>query len=108
MCIYIYIYLEPRTTLFLGGYSKEWHSLIRGPFFNKSTFFLDLPIIQDEGSFDVQGYNFRGCPDRTLRVKAIWFKDEGLFESLCGPIGPICRLPLKGTPPAQALQDMAK
>ena len=51
---YIYIYLEPRTTLLFWGYSKKWHSLIREPFFNKCTFFWVLPIIRDEGSFEVQ------------------------------------------------------
>ena len=42
---------------------------------------------------------FLGYQDPTLRVKVIWFKDEGLLDSLFGLIGPICPCLWKARPP---------
>ena len=48
---YIYIYLDPRTTLSLWGNSKEWHSFNKGPCSVKRPFFLILLIWPQESIY---------------------------------------------------------
>ena len=49
--IYLYIYLDPRTTFSFWGNSKEWHSFHKGPFFVKRPFFLILLILPQESIY---------------------------------------------------------